>query len=139
MSILQSALPGASVLDLFCGSGALGLEALSRGARHATFVESGAPALRVLRENIVRLGATAVTTVHHADALHFADALAPEAYDVVFADPPYRQGLAVRLADRWRAEPFSRILAIEHAADEPVPEGDDRRRYGATALTFYGG
>jgi 16S rRNA (guanine966-N2)-methyltransferase len=137
MSILQHELPGATVLDLFSGSGALGLEALSRGAAHATFVESAAASLRSLRANIAQLGAAAVTTIHRADALRFTEALAPASYDVAFADPPYRLGMASRVAGRWRAEPFSRILAVEHAADEVMPEGGDRRRYGDTALTFY--
>lgn len=137
MSILQNDLPGASVLDLFSGSGALGLEALSRGASHATFVDSAAPSLASLRANIDQLGASDVATVHRMDVLRFLATLSERAYDVAFADPPYRTSLASQVATRWRDARFSRILAVEHAASEVMPEGGDTRRYGDTALTFY--
>lgn len=137
MSILQNDLPGASVLDLFSGSGALGLEALSRGASHATFVDSAAPSLASLRANIDQLGASDVATVHRMDVLRFLATLSEHAYDVAFADPPYRTSLASQVATRWRDARFSRILAVEHAASEVMPEGGDTRRYGDTALTFY--
>ena len=137
MSIVQNDLPGATVLDLFSGSGALGLEALSRGASHATFVDSGTPSLVSLRANIASLGAGEVTTVQHMDSLRFLATVCQQAYDVAFADPPYRKGLAVQVANRWREQRFSRILGLEHAADEAMPGDGDTRRYGDTALTFY--
>ena len=137
MSILQNDLPDATVLDLFSGSGALGLEALSRGASHATFVESAAPSLLSLRANIALLGAGDVSTVERIDALRFIAALGERAYDVALADPPYRKGFAAQVADRWRERQFTRILALEHAAEEAMPVGGDTRRYGDTALTFY--
>lgn len=138
MSILQNDLPDATILDLFSGSGALGLEALSRGASHATFVESAAPSLLSLRANIALLGAKGVATVQRMDALRFLATLGEHAFDVAFADPPYRKGFAAQVADRWRERHFSRILALEHAADESMPGEGDTRRYGDTALTFYG-
>ena len=137
MSILQHEIPGATVLDLFSGSGALGLEALSRGAAHATFVESAAPSLLSLRANIERLGAGEAATVHRMDALRFVASLDETAFDVAFADPPYRKGLASQLAACWRERAFSRILGVEHEADESMPDGADTRRYGDTALSFY--
>ena len=137
MSIVQNDLPGATVLDLFSGSGALGLEALSRGATHATFVESAAPSLASLKANIARLGAGEATAVERVDALRFLATLGEHAYDVAFADPPYRKGLAVQVAERWRERPFSRILGLEHEAEEMMPGDGDTRRYGDTALTFY--
>jgi 16S rRNA (guanine966-N2)-methyltransferase len=137
MSILQNELPGAAVLDLFSGSGALGLEALSRGAAHATFVESAAPSLASLRANIEQLGASDAVTVHRMDALRFLASVGESAFDVAFADPPYRKGFAAQVAERWREVRFSRILAVEHAADEAMPPGGDTRRYGSTALSFY--
>jgi 16S rRNA (guanine966-N2)-methyltransferase len=137
MSILQSDLPGAAVLDLFSGSGALGLEALSRGASHATFVESAASSLASLESNIGQLGASEASTVIRTDALRFLATLDEYAFDVAFADPPYRKELATRVAERWRDVRFSRILAIEHAASEAIPGGGDTRRYGSTALTFF--
>jgi 16S rRNA (guanine966-N2)-methyltransferase len=137
MSILQNDLPDATVLDLFSGSGALGLEALSRGATHATFVESAAPSLASLRANIEHLGASDTATVHRMDVLRFLPTLEEHAFDVTFADPPYRKELAAQVAERWRERQFSRILSVEHAADEVMPGGGDTRRYGDTALTFY--
>ena len=137
MSILQHDLPDATVLDLFSGSGALGLEALSRGAAHATFVESAAASLASLRSNIELLGASDTATVLRMDALGFLATVGAHAFDVTFADPPYRKRLAAQVAERWRETQFSRILAVEHAADETLPGGGDTRRYGDTALTFY--
>src|SRR3712207_1186240 len=137
MSIVQRRLPGAAVLDLFAGSGALGLEALSRGAVSAVFVEIAPESLRVLRENIDALGAAETSTVRRADALRFAESLAPHAFDVAFADPPYGHGAAARLAEIWHATPFARLLGVEHRAGEAMPEGGDSRRYGGTVITFY--
>ncbi|HET9293356.1 MAG TPA: 16S rRNA (guanine(966)-N(2))-methyltransferase RsmD [Gemmatimonadales bacterium] len=135
MSILAESLPGARVLDLFAGSGALGLEALSRGAATAEFVELNAPSLRALRENIVVLGLEARCTVHRGDAVRFAGRLPPAAFDLAFADPPYAHDAAVQLVTLFRRTPFARILSVEHAADLSLP-GDGTRRYGDTALTF---
>jgi 16S rRNA (guanine966-N2)-methyltransferase len=137
MSIVQRHLPGAAVLDLFAGSGALGLEALSRGAASAVFVEISSGSLRALRENIAALGAGEVATVRRADALRFAEGLPPHAFDVAFADPPYGHAAAARVAELWQSTPFARLLGVEHRAGEPMPPGGDQRRYGGTAVTFY--
>ena len=75
--------------------------------------------------------------MHRADALHFAESCPGDEFDVVFADPPYRKGLAALVAARWRERAFSRILGIEHEAGEAMPDGADTRRYGDTALSFY--
>lgn len=137
MSILQLDIPGARVLDLYAGSGALGLEALSRGAVSADFVEKDSSSLRALDENIESLGAADLATVHRKSALDFVEPLAAGAYDIVFADPPYATGDAVRLAERWKEVAFTRVLSIEHAAKEAMPDGGETRRYGSTAITFY--
>jgi 16S rRNA (guanine966-N2)-methyltransferase len=137
MSILQLDLPAARVLDLYAGSGALGLEALSRGAASADFVEKDPKSLRVLQENIELLGAGGLATVHRKSALPFARGIGRYDYDVTFADPPYAVDDAVQLAEHWKATPFSRILSVEHAATITMPEGGDTRRYGSTAITFY--
>jgi 16S rRNA (guanine966-N2)-methyltransferase len=139
MSMLQPALPDARVLDLFAGSGALGLETLSRGARHATFVERSGRALKALNANIRSLGAEAETRVVRDDALRFLDAAEPGAYDIVLADPPYGSGEAVALAERFLREPFAGMLWIEHRVTDPLPEADgsDTRRYGDTEITRY--
>jgi 16S rRNA (guanine966-N2)-methyltransferase len=137
MSILQLDIPHAHVLDLYAGSGALGLEALSRGAIAADFVEKDPASFRALQQNIEALGATQLATAHRKPALAFADALDPLAYDVTFADPPYASGEAGKLAERWMNSPFSRVLGIEHATKDPMPEGGETRKYGSTAITFY--
>jgi 16S rRNA (guanine966-N2)-methyltransferase len=138
MSIVAPALDGARVLDLFAGSGALGLEALSRGAASATFVENAPAALRALRANLDDLGAAARAEIVRSDALRYVGALEAGAFDLAFADPPYGAGLAAALVQRWRARPFARLLCVEHRRDDPLPEAPDaeQRRYGDTVLTF---
>jgi 16S rRNA (guanine966-N2)-methyltransferase len=137
LSIVNPHLPDARVLDLFAGSGALGLEALSRGARHVDFVELAPASLAAIRANAAALGAGDQAIVHRADALDFVGRLAPGAYDVAFADPPYDLGLATRLAELWLAVPFATVLGIEHRADETLPGDGDERRYGGTSISLY--
>ena len=113
-----------------------GLEALSRGAQQADFVEQAAASLRALRANIDALGAGDRAHVHRIDAIRFMTDLAPGAYDVAFADPPYGRGLAAAVAARWLETPFAGVLGIEHARTEGLPhvEGvvEDWRANGAT-------
>jgi 16S rRNA (guanine966-N2)-methyltransferase len=135
MSILGDDLVGARVLDLFAGSGALGLEALSRGAQSATFVELSPNSLRALGANINALGVGDAVSVHRGDALRFAERLPEKAFDVVFADPPYSIDFASGLVALFRRHPFGRILSVEHQSDLDLP-GDETRRYGDTAITF---
>lgn len=135
MSIVRDALPDARVLDLYAGSGALGLEAISRGAAGADFVDLNPPSLRAIRSNIEALGVAGRCTVHRAEALRFAERLAPGAFDLVFADPPYSGGQPERLVALFRRTPFGRILSLEHPATVHLP-GDETRRYGGTAITF---
>ena len=135
MSILGPELEGARVLDLFAGSGALGLEALSRGAHSVTFVELNPPSLRALQENIALLGVEEAVTVHRGDAMRHAERLTAGAFDLVVADPPYTADHASRLVTLFRRTPFGRILSVEHPADVSLA-GDDTRRYGDTAITF---
>jgi 16S rRNA (guanine966-N2)-methyltransferase len=137
MSILQREIPGARVLDLFAGSGALGLEALSRGAVTADFVDKSAVSLLALRANIEKLGAADVASVHRADAMRFAESLLVGAYDVAFADPPYSGSGAVRLAAHWLKVPFASVLSVEHSSGQPMPGDAETRRYGTTAITIY--
>jgi 16S rRNA (guanine966-N2)-methyltransferase len=137
MSIVNADLPDARVLDLFAGSGALGLEALSRGAAVVDFVEIAAKSLAALRANAESLGAGSAAVIHRADALRFVERLEPHAYDVAFADPPYDLGLASKVAERWLDVPFADVLGIEHRMDEVLPGGGDRRRYGGTVITFF--
>lgn len=134
-SILQRSLRDARVVDLYAGSGALGLEALSRGARTADFVEVRRAPLAAIKANIAALKVGDRTTIHRVDALKFAQQFQPGQYDVAFADPPYDTDAAARLVAQFRVVPFARVLTIEHPADHPIP-GDDTRRYGDTAVTL---
>jgi 16S rRNA (guanine966-N2)-methyltransferase len=134
-SILQHLVPGARVLDLFAGSGALGFEALSRGAVSADFVEVHRASLIALKGNAETLKVEDRVTIHRVDGMRFVERLQAGAYDVAFADPPYAGDQAPLLVARFRATPFAKVFAIEHAADKPMP-GDDTRRYGDTAVTF---
>jgi 16S rRNA (guanine966-N2)-methyltransferase len=137
MSIVRAELPDARVLDLFAGSGALGLEALSRGAAVAEFVELSSRSLAAIHRNAEALGAGDAAIVHRGDAVRFVEGLEANAFDVAFADPPYGHGLAARIAERWKVVPFAAVLGIEHGVREPMPDGGDARRYGDTVITFY--
>jgi 16S rRNA (guanine966-N2)-methyltransferase len=134
-SILGDAVEGARVLDLFAGSGALGLESLSRGAASALFVEKARSSLEALEKNVAALGVAGQVKVVKGDAMKHAEGLLPGAFDLVFADPPYDLGAGARLVALFRERPFARILSIEHRSSEPLA-GDDTRKYGDTAVTF---
>ena len=136
MSIVHGDLPEARVLDLFSGSGALGLEALSRGAASADFVENAPRSMQVLYDNIAHLGAGDEAEVHKADAIKFARGLAANAYDIAFADPPYESRGAEELADAWRTTPFAAILGIEHSSRISL-EGAEERKYGDIRISFF--
>jgi 16S rRNA (guanine966-N2)-methyltransferase len=137
MSIVNPWLAGARVLDLFAGSGALGLEALSRGAAVVDFVDIATTSLALIRRNVEQLGAGDLAILHRADAMRFVNDLPPHAYDVAFADPPYDLGMAARLAEQWLAAPFADILGIEHRASETLPGVADRRKYGNTVVSLF--
>jgi 16S rRNA (guanine966-N2)-methyltransferase len=137
MSIVNPWLAGAKVLDLFAGSGALGLEALSRGAELVDFVEIAPTSLALLQANIELLDAGPAAVIHRADALRFVERLDAHAYDIAFADPPYDHDGAVKLAEAWLERPFANVLGIEHRSSDTLPGNGDRRRYGNTVITFY--
>jgi len=142
MAALAPALPTARVLDLFAGSGALGLEALSRGAREVVFVERSPRVLRVLRANVERLGAGGEVRIVRADAISYLEGLARFDFDLAVADPPYRGDRPDAVVKCFQRIPFARELWIEHRAGA-VPGGGGAarvRRYGGTALsTFFAG
>lgn len=126
----------AAVADLFCGSGAVGIEALSRGAASCDFVESNPSALHALKANLAALRLRSSTRIFKRDALEFVRGL-DRHYDVVFADPPYGSRQLDRLVSAWLTEPFSTLLAVEHAADHPL-EGRPRwKRFGETMVSIY--
>ncbi len=137
MSIVHPDLLDARVLDLFAGAGALGLEALSRGAREAHFVEIAPKSLSTLGANLRLVDAGDAAIVHRVDAIKYVSNLGREEFDVAFADPPYARGLAAEVAREWLECPFARILGIEHEKAVTLPEPGDRRSYGDTVVTFY--
>ena len=135
--MLRADLPNARVLDLFAGTGALGLEALSRGAHSADFVETRPSSLHALRANVATLRLRDRTRIFRRDALPFAGALGRDAYDITFVDPPYGSRMLDRVIEGWQASHFSRILAVEHAADHELPRGSARVVFEETAITLY--
>lgn len=126
---------GARVLDLFAGTGALGLEALSRGAAHATFVDSGRVAQKLIKDNISKLRRQSDTTVLGIDSKHLPKGAA---CDLIFLDPPYNQNLggpalAAALANGWIGP--EALIVWEECRAQIAPAGFtslDQRRYGDT-------
>ena len=137
LDLLAADLPGARVLDLFAGTGALGLEAISRGAHRADFVELRPDSLHALRANVALLRLRERTRIFKRDALPFAGALAADSYDIAFADPPYGSRMLDRVIEGWQTTRFARVLAVEHASDHTLPSGGVRRTFDASAITLY--
>lgn len=137
MDLLASDLKDASVLDLFAGTGALGLEALSRGARRCDFVETRPASLHALKANVVALRMKERSRIFKKDALPFAGALREGAYDLAFADPPYGSRMLDRVIDYWTVNRFARVLAVEHEKAHELPAGTVRRVFDDTAITIY--
>ncbi len=135
---LKDVLPKARILDLFAGTGALGLEALSRGAASADFVETRPSSLHALKANIALLRALDRTRVFKKDALPFAAALGEGSYDITFVDPPYESRMLDRVIEGWQRVRFSAILVAEHAATHTLPPGAALQRFGETSVSFYG-
>lgn len=138
LSAVQTEIPDSNVLDLFAGSGALGIEALSRGAAHVTFVEQAAPVIRTLKTNLANLYVDpAFTTIIRADAMQYAAAAERLTFDLALADPPYHQGFAAELMLDFARRPFAHWFWVEHGASEALPDvaGARTRTYGDTALT----
>jgi 16S rRNA (guanine966-N2)-methyltransferase len=134
---------GAAVLDAFAGTGAMGLEALSRGATHATFLDIDAAAVQLVERNARHVGEDASVRVLRRDATKPGPA--PQPHDLAFLDPPYRSGLAAAAlpalaAARWFAP--GALVVLELASDEapatPTGFADvDQRRYGSTTVNFW--
>jgi 16S rRNA (guanine966-N2)-methyltransferase len=133
---------GARVADLFAGTGAMGIEALSRGAVFCTFIDDSAESRALIRENVEALGLTGVSKIWRRDATHLGKA--NDSYNLVLLDPPYRQGLlgpalVSLLEGTWLAP--DAIVVAELAVDEDAPSTDhftmlDDRTYGETRVLF---
>jgi len=150
MDFLGDRLEGAQILDLFSGSGALGLEALSRGAASVDFVERGGEALHALKANVagcklrpLRRGQRPTarfksTRIFKRDALPFIARLDVGAYDLAFADPPYGSRKLDQVIKTWQALRFAQILCVEHAPDHPIPRAKQMLSFEASHVSIYG-
>ena len=153
-NILAASVTDARVLDLFAGTGALAIEALSRGARECVLVERRRPCAAAIRENLAKTGFADRAQLIVADAFAFpGDAGAPAPFDIIFLDPPYRFSdvcpagsrvarLIGRLAAPELLAPGGRVI-FEHGSKADVPDAfgaaalTDRRRYGSTTVSFF--
>lgn len=145
-SIIASRVGGATVLDLFAGTGALGLEALSRGAAQAVFVDQSAEAVRIIRANIQRLGVEDQAAVLQGAVSRVVGRLAGKGalFDLIFMDPPYGKGdIAATLPLLSGLAHPEAMLMVEHSVKEDLPDSSgpwilmEDRFYGDTAISFY--
>ena len=138
MAALGPDLEGATVLDLFAGSGALGFEALSRGAASVVFVERARDALNAIRANAELLGAVSEVRIWSGDAMKYVNRLDAASFDLALADPPYGKGFAAALIERFERTPFASQLWVEHRKNDvtPDPTGLRQRRYGDTLISI---
>jgi len=137
----------ARVLDLFAGTGAVGIEALSRGAAHCDFVEWGDAAIRTIRANLDHTGLAPAARVLRADVFSFLQRPPPVPYDLLYVAPPQYRGLwrqalvAVDAQPRWVSPAGLVVVQIHPREEEPVPLNHlvvaDRRRYGSVLLLFH--
>ncbi len=138
-NICQGEIEGATFLDLFAGSGAIGLEALSRGAASVTFVEKDRAALQALAENIKMLGVEKETNLIKSDVFKAVEHLS--VFDIIFADPPYGQGFGERLLPLITKKALLKgSLFIEESSELAEPEGlvlQSIRKTGRTKLYHY--
>lgn len=141
-NIISPYLPADNVLDLFAGSGAMGIEALSRGSAHAVFVECGEAAIRTVGSNLTAVRLEERADVHRADAFSFLKRT-DESFDIIFLDPPYNTGLLTRalqeLADRKCLRSGGIVVAeSEYGGEEAECDGFEvirRAKYGKTVIS----
>src|SRR5882762_6276869 len=138
------AVTGARVLDLFAGTGALGLEAISRGAAFALFVDDGAQARALLRENVQALGLAAITRIFRRDATRLGPAHPVEPFSLIFLDPPYGKGLAEKALESAHAGGWltrEALIAVEESVEAAFKAPErfeelERRKYDDTEFTI---
>ena len=141
-NIIQFDIEGAKVLDMFCGCGQLGIEALSRGAEFAVFTDISKASINVTEENLENTGFRSSAKTVLGNSLDYLDRTS-ERYDIAFLDPPYRAGLMEDAIERVRLHiADASIIVCETAADEVLPEDVEgftskRYKYGKIALTVY--
>lgn len=141
-------LSGSRVLDLFAGTGNLGIEALSRGAAEAVFVDNHRESTALVARNLKTLGFVERGRVIEKEVLAALSLIENDekSFRLVFLDPPYREGVAIQVLDRLASSPLldeSSVVVVEFAAGEEIPSGFgallefDRRTYGDTSLAFF--
>mgnify|MGYP001817076413 FL=1 len=140
--ISDFSIDGTNVLDLFAGTGALGIEALSRGAAQGVFVDNAATSRALLQENFQALGLGGITTLYRRSAIDLGAAYRKLSFQLIFADPPYGQALATKaiaaaIGNGWLSD--GAVIVIEETADTDIelpPECHilDQRRYGSTQV-----
>ena len=142
-SSIQFDLPGAEVLDLFSGSGQMGIEALSRGANHAVFVDRAANSLRVTRENLESLQFLSDASLHQMDALSFLQSTEAQ-FDIAILDPPYRKGILMQVLPLLESKMRSDgIVICEHETGLELSENvgmlclTKQRKYSTITITTY--
>jgi 16S rRNA (guanine966-N2)-methyltransferase len=144
-SIIGTGVSGARVLDLFAGTGALGLEALSRGALHAVFVDQSRHAIRLIRANVELCKVQERVTLIHGSVAHAVRRLAGQgaSFDLIFMDPPYgRHSISKTLLNVYQVARSGTLVIAEHHVKDLLPfplEGwtkRQERRYGDTAVSF---
>jgi 16S rRNA (guanine(966)-N(2))-methyltransferase RsmD len=144
--MIQFDIEDACVLDLFSGSGGLGIEAISRGARRAVFCDSDRQAFSLIRENLKKLGFEDRANVYFGDSIALLDRLPAEGtrFDIALLDPPYKTDLASRALEKLGALRLlnpGAIILVEHSGDNPpqMPEGFEKqktKKYGDSFVTY---
>lgn len=142
-SVLQFDIEGRRVLDLFAGSGQLGIEALSRGAKSAVFIDSSKKAVSVIKENLLKTGFSSCSKVYCSESIQFLT-LNSDTYDIVFIDPPYGRGLAEKTLYSIDGLLCAGSVAVcEHDVHDILPntvgtlEMFQKKQYGRICITFY--
>jgi 16S rRNA (guanine966-N2)-methyltransferase len=146
-NIIGPQIRGKRILDLFAGTGAMGIEALSRGAAHAVFIDNNPQALDLIHRNIEKVSAREQTTVIAWDAARDLSCLQDQAaIDIIFIDPPYRRGLIYKTLRHLQALPScAGMIVVEHAVKDALNDLPaslfmaDQRRYGKTLVSFLSG
>ncbi len=146
-NILSNTVKDAVTLDLFAGTGAFGIETLSRGARSAVFIDNYTPALTIIKKNVESCAVSNCSRVIHWDILNNLNCIKAETpvFNLVFMDPPYNNNFIKKTfvnLHRSKALINSAKIIVEHSPSEPIPENDqhfktsDRRKYGKTIVSF---
>jgi len=137
LELVREELDGARVLDLFAGSGAVGLEALSRGAKYVDFVENGPEALHSLKANVAALRVSKQPRIFKKDVLPWIKQLEDGRYSVAYVDAPYGSLKLDRVLEQWQKVPFADVLVVEHEKDHEIgPKGKQYDFEGPSRVTI---